>query len=107
MGFYTPNNYHSITDESIIRKAWMISIIVAVSVLIATITFSIWNAFRYGGPLLLFTSWLGRMGSGNYSEVLTEKERKRVFRKNGKVRFQYRLYSEVITAFMRWRSSLA
>ena len=50
MGFYTPNNYHSITDESIIRKAWMISIIVAVSVLIATITFSIWNAFRYGGP---------------------------------------------------------
>lgn len=105
--FYTPNNYHSITDESIIRKAWMISIIVAVSVLIATITFSIWNAFRYGGPLLLFTSWLGRMGSGNYSEVLTEKERKRVFRKNGKVRFQYRLYSEVITAFYEMAEQLS
>ncbi|MGG2090433.1 HAMP domain-containing sensor histidine kinase [Priestia aryabhattai] len=105
--FYTPNNYHGITDESIIRKAWMISIIVAVSVLIATITFSIWNAFRYGGPLLLFTSWLGRMGSGNYSEVLTEKERKRVFRKNGKVRFQYRLYSEVITAFYEMAEQLS
>ncbi|WP_230931683.1 sensor histidine kinase KdpD [Priestia sp. TSO9] len=105
--FYTPNNYHSITDESIIRKAWMISIIVAVSVLIATIAFSIWNAFRYGGPLLLFTSWLGRMGSGNYSEVLTEKERKRVFRKNGKVRFQYRLYSEVITAFYEMAEQLS
>ncbi|WP_255283556.1 sensor histidine kinase [Priestia megaterium] len=105
--FYTPNNYHSITDESIIRKAWMISIIVAVSVLIATIAFSIWNAFRYGAPLLLFTSWLGRMGSGNYSEVLTEKERKRVFRKNGKVRFQYRLYSEVITAFYEMAEQLS
>ncbi|MEB2267820.1 HAMP domain-containing histidine kinase [Priestia megaterium] len=105
--FYTPNNYHSITDESIIRKAWMISIIVAVSVLIATIAFSIWNAFRYGGPLLLFTSWLGRMGSGNYSEVLTQKERKRVFRKNGKVRFQYRLYSEVITAFYEMAEQLS
>ncbi|KRD82625.1 histidine kinase [Bacillus sp. Root147] len=105
--FYTPNNYHSITDESIIRKAWMISIIVAVFVLIATITFSIWNAFRYGGPLLLFTSWLGRMGSGNYSEVLTEKERKRVFRKNGKVRFQYRLYSEVIKAFYEMAEQLS
>lgn len=105
--FYTPNNHHSITDESIIRKAWMISIIVAVSVLIATITFSIWNAFRYGGPLLLFTSWLGRMGSGNYSEVLTEKERKRVFRKNGKVRFQYRLYSEVVTAFYEMAEQLS
>ncbi|MDD1514970.1 sensor histidine kinase [Priestia megaterium] len=105
--FYTPNNHHSITDESIIRKAWMISIIVAVSVLIATIAFSIWNAFRYGGPLLLFTSWLGRMGSGNYSEVLTEKERKRVFRKNGKVRFQYRLYSEVITAFYEMAEQLS
>ncbi|MEH6964558.1 HAMP domain-containing sensor histidine kinase [Priestia megaterium] len=105
--FYTPNNYHSITDESIIRTAWMISIIVAISVLIATITFSIWNAFRYGGPLLLFTSWLGRMGSGNYSEVLTEKERKRVFRKNGKVRLQYRLYSEVITAFYEMGEQLS
>lgn len=105
--FYTPNSYQSITDESIIRKAWMISIIVAVSVLIATIAFSIWNAFRYGGPLLLFTSWLGRMGSGNYSEVLTEKERKRVFRKNGKVRFQYRLYSEVITAFYEMAEQLS
>ncbi|MCM3186118.1 sensor histidine kinase [Priestia megaterium] len=105
--FYTPNNYHSITDESIIRKAWMVSIIVAVSVLIATIAFSIWNAFRYGGPLLLFTSWLERMGSGNYSEVLTEKERKRVFRKNGKVRFQYRLYSEVITAFYQMAEQLS
>ncbi|MCF8890224.1 sensor histidine kinase [Priestia megaterium] len=105
--FYTPNNYHSITDESIIRKGWMISIIVAVSVLIATIAFSIWNAFRYGGPLLLFTSWLGRMGSGNYSEVLTQKERKRVFRKNGKVRFQYRLYSEVITAFYEMAEQLS
>jgi signal transduction histidine kinase len=105
--FYTPNNYHSITDESIIRKAWMVSIIVAVSVLIATIAFSIWNAFRYGGPLLLFTSWLERMGSGNYSEVLTAKERKRVFRKNGKVRLQYRLYSEVITAFYEMAEQLS
>ncbi|MED3854773.1 HAMP domain-containing sensor histidine kinase [Priestia megaterium] len=105
--FYTPNNYHIITDESIIRKAWMVSIIVAVSVLIATIAFSIWNAFRYGGPLLLFTSWLGRMGSGNYSEVLTEKERKRVFRKNGKVRLQYRLYSEVIKAFYEMAEQLS
>ncbi|MBE5099263.1 sensor histidine kinase [Priestia aryabhattai] len=105
--FYTPNNHHSITDESIIRKAWMVSIIVAVSVLIATIAFSIWNAFRYGGPLLLFTSWLERMGSGNYSEVLTEKERKRVFRKNGKVRLQYHLYSEVITAFYEMAEQLS
>ncbi|MCM3773349.1 MULTISPECIES: sensor histidine kinase [Priestia] len=105
--FYTPNNHQILTDESIIRKAWIISIIVAVSVLLATIAFSIWNAFRYGGPLLLFTSWLGRMGSGNYSEVLTEKERKRVFRKNGKVRFQYRLYSEVIKAFYEMAEQLS
>jgi signal transduction histidine kinase len=105
--FYTPNNHQILTNESIIRKAWIISIIVAVSVLIATIAFSIWNAFRYGGPLLLFTSWLGRMGSGNYSEVLTEKERKRVFRKSGKVRFQYRLYSEVITAFYEMAEQLS
>ncbi len=105
--FHTPNKHQTISDYSIIKKLVIGAVIVTASVLLATISISIWNAFRYGGPLLLFTSWLGRMGSGNYSEVLTEKERKRVFRKNGKVRFQYRLYSEVITAFYEMAEQLS
>ncbi|MED3881644.1 HAMP domain-containing sensor histidine kinase [Priestia megaterium] len=105
--FHTPNKHQTISDYSIIKKTVVGAVIVAALVLLATISISIWNAFRYGGPLLLFTSWLGRMGSGNYSEVLTEKERKRVFRKNGKVRFQYRLYSEVITAFYEMAEQLS
>jgi signal transduction histidine kinase len=47
------------------------------------------------------------MGSGNYEEVLTEKEKKLIFRKNGKVRFKYRLYAEVFQAFYGMAEQLA
>ncbi|MEK1833176.1 histidine kinase dimerization/phospho-acceptor domain-containing protein [Priestia megaterium] len=106
-GFFIPLTNIKLFLTTQLLKTVVGAVIVAALVLLATISISIWNAFRYGGPLLLFTSWLGRMGSGNYSEVLTEKERKRVFRKNGKVRFQYRLYSEVITAFYEMAEQLS
>ncbi|WP_141431025.1 sensor histidine kinase KdpD [Bacillus sp. 03113] len=97
---HTPNKHGDLTEESTIKKFFVGTIIVAATILLITILFSVWNAFRYGGPLLFFTSWLERMGRGKYSEVLTEKERKKIFRKkSGKVRFQYRLYAEVINAF--------
>ncbi|WP_338753707.1 HAMP domain-containing sensor histidine kinase [Bacillus sp. FJAT-52991] len=73
--------------------------IVGTIVLLITLSLSFWNGFRYGQPLFIFTSWLERMKQGNYEEVLTEQERKKIFRKNGKVRIRYRLYKEVINAF--------
>lgn len=106
--FHTPNRQHTdIVNASVIKQIIIVVIVIAVTVLLATIAFAVWNAFRYGGPLLLFTSWLERMGNGNYSEVLTDKEKKRVFRKNGKVRFQYRLYEEVIKAFYKMAEKLS
>ncbi|MEH7235633.1 sensor histidine kinase [Bacillus sp. JJ1562] len=68
-------------------------------ILFITIAISIWNGFRYGNPLFIFANWLGRMGNENYSEVLTERERKKVYRKNGKVRLRFKLYQEVFEAF--------
>ncbi|OZI12245.1 two-component sensor histidine kinase [Bacillaceae bacterium SAS-127] len=80
--------------------------IVGAIVLLITLTLSFWNGFRYGQPLFIFTSWLERMEQGNYEEVLTENERKKIFRKNGKVRIRYRLYKEVINAFYKMAEKL-
>jgi signal transduction histidine kinase len=73
--------------------------ITAMIVLLITILISIWNGFRYGNPLFIFANWLSRMGNEQYEEVLTERERKQVFRKNGKTKMRYRLYDEVFQAF--------
>ena len=84
---------------SILSEMIRLIMILAVVLLSLTLGISFWQGFRYSQPLLLFTSWLERMGYGKYGEVLTEKERKKVFKKNGKVRLRYKLYKEVIGAF--------
>ncbi|WP_313801525.1 HAMP domain-containing sensor histidine kinase [Cytobacillus sp.] len=104
---YTPNE-----NKQEIKLDSMKDIIIAfaasgVIVLVITIIISFWNGFRYGNPLFIFTSWLSRMGTGNYNEVLTEKEKKLIFRKNGKVRLKYRLYAEVFQAFYAMAEKLA
>lgn len=74
--------------------------------LFLTIMFSIWNGYRYGRPLLLFVNWLERMGKERYDEVLTEKEKKKVFKKKGKTRYRYRLYQEVFQSFYHMADKL-
>ncbi|MCA1318485.1 HAMP domain-containing histidine kinase [Bacillus tianshenii] len=96
---YTPNEHKQelkLTSLEEIIVAFAIT--VAVFLLLAIIL-SFWNGFRYGNPLFIFTSWLSRMGNGQYEEVLTEKEKKLIFKKNGKIRMKYRLYAEVFGAF--------
>ncbi|WP_240647180.1 sensor histidine kinase [Paenibacillus nanensis] len=68
-------------------------------VLAVTIAFSIYHGYRYGKPLLLFISWFRRLGSGQYGVMQTETERKKLYRKNGKLRRKYKLYKEVIDGF--------
>ncbi|WP_102273141.1 sensor histidine kinase [Cytobacillus massiliigabonensis] len=104
---YTPNeNKQEIKFDSL--KDIIIAFAASgVGVLVITIIISFWNGFRYGNPLFIFTSWLSRMGTGKYNEVLTEKEKKLIFRKNGKVRLKYRLYAEVFQAFYAMAEKLA
>lgn len=68
-------------------------------VLVITLIISVWNGIRYGNPLFIFANWLSRMGNGQYEEVLTEREKKQVYRKNGKLKWRYRLYREVFDNF--------
>ncbi|WP_241680289.1 sensor histidine kinase [Metabacillus mangrovi] len=92
---------------SIFSEMIKLIIIAAVVLLTLTLGISFWQGFRYSQPLLLFTSWLERMGHGKYGEVLTEKERKKVFKRNGKLRLRYKLYQEVIGAFYEMAEKLS
>ncbi|RLL42673.1 sensor histidine kinase [Oceanobacillus piezotolerans] len=96
---YTPNiNKGEIRFRT--YQATLIGLVITGAiVLLVTIVISVWNGFRYGNPLLIFANWLSRMGNGKYEEVLTERERKQIFRKNGKTKWRYRLYREVFYAF--------
>ena len=88
-----------IMQPIMIKKLILVLLVFCLIVLLMSIGFSAWNAFRYGQPLLLFIGWMERMEQGLYEEVLTKKERKKVFKKNGKIRMRYRLYEEVINTF--------
>ncbi len=96
---YTPNENSNIVKLETYLDVARGFLITGGIVLLITIAISIWNGFRYGNPLFIFANWLGRMGNENYSEVLTEREKKKVYRKNGKIRLRYKLYQEVFEAF--------
>ncbi|MCD5325110.1 MULTISPECIES: sensor histidine kinase [Pontibacillus] len=95
---------HTPTEEgkwkfSSIQQILIVLISIGSATLLLLIALSIWHGIRYGQPLLLFISWLERMRNGNYEEVFTERERKKLFNKKNKIRLRYRLYKEVIQEF--------
>lgn len=96
---YTPNETNNEVRLETYLDVARGFLITGAIVLLITIAISIWNGFRYGNPLFIFANWLGRMGNENYGEVLTEREKKKVYRKNGKIRLRFKLYQEVFEAF--------
>ncbi|WP_068677310.1 sensor histidine kinase KdpD [Oceanobacillus sp. Castelsardo] len=103
---YTPNK-----EKQDIKLDTYLNVIIAfaitgVIVLLITVVISVWNGFRYGNPLFIFSNWLSRMGNEHYAEVLTERERKQIYRKNGKLKWRYRLYKEVFDAFYEMANRL-
>lgn len=93
---------HPILENVTPRLIW-----IAVLTLILALSISIWHGYRYGRPLILFAGWFERMGEGQYDEVLTAKDKRKVFRRNGTMRTRNRLYQEVIQAFYQMTHQLA
>lgn len=96
---YTPNEQNQDMPLTLYRNITLVFVGLAGIILLVTLFISFWNSFRYGSPLFIFSNWLNRMGNGNYEEVLTEQEKKKVYRKNGKLKRRYKLYKEVFQAF--------
>lgn len=95
----SPNEKKQKLPSPVLKKPILIVAGIAGGILLITLLIAFWNSFRYGSPLFIFSNWLNRMGNGNYKEVLTEQERKKVYRKNGKLKRRYKLYKEVFQAF--------
>ncbi|MFE5321452.1 sensor histidine kinase [Paenibacillus sp. NPDC056579] len=76
-------------------------------ILLLALPISIWHGYRYGQPLILFAGWFERMGRRQYDQVLTAKDMRKVFRRNGTMRISYRLYKEVIESFYQMTHQLA
>lgn len=104
--------YHT-PQDGVLEKRLMMNDLIRVAlwtmicVLLLSLAIAIWHGYRYSRPLLLFTGWFERMGKGDYEEVLTPKDRKRVFRRNGKLRMRFKLYKEVIHSFYKMAEQLA
>ncbi|MCM3747058.1 HAMP domain-containing histidine kinase [Paenibacillus pasadenensis] len=93
---------HSTLDTATRGLVWFSAII-----LLLAVPLSIWHGYRYSRPLLLFAGWFERMGRGQYDQVLTAKDKRKIFRRDGKMRIRYRLYKEVIESFYQMTFKLA
>ncbi|WP_186576073.1 sensor histidine kinase [Aquibacillus kalidii] len=92
---------------SIAQQVILVLISIGAVILLLLIFLSVWHGIRYGQPLLLFISWLERMRNGQYEQVFTDKERKKLFNKRNGVKRRYRLYKEVIAEFYDMAEQLA
>ncbi|WP_339272449.1 HAMP domain-containing sensor histidine kinase [Paenibacillus sp. FSL W8-0426] len=95
------------TNQPILRTLLIILAIVGIAILLLSLALAVWHGYRYGGPLLLFMRGFERMGRGEYEQVFTEKERRKIFGKNGRFRARYKLYHEVIAGFSEMADKLA
>ncbi|QDH22781.1 sensor histidine kinase [Saccharibacillus brassicae] len=93
--------------QPMLRLILTVSGIVGGAILLLTLALAAWHGYRYGGPLLLFMRGFERMGRGEYEHVFTDKERRKIFRKNGRFRARYKLYGEVIAGFSDMAGKLA
>lgn len=103
---YTPNDNAKELELKQYHDLGIAFAITGIIVLFITIMISIWNGFRYGHPLFIFSNWLGRMGNQEYGEVLTAQEKKQVYKRNGKLKIRYRLFKEVFQAFYEMAEKL-
>ncbi|WP_243014723.1 HAMP domain-containing sensor histidine kinase [Brevibacillus sp. FSL L8-0520] len=95
------------SDQPIMSDVILVLTVAGGALLVMALALAAWHGVRYSQPLLLFTDWFERMGQGRYDEALTEKERKKVFRRDGSIRMRYRLYKEVIGGFYEMAERLA
>ncbi|MFB9278697.1 HAMP domain-containing sensor histidine kinase [Cohnella cellulosilytica] len=93
---------HPALDSTTRSLVWFAGLI-----LLLAVPVSVWHGYRYGQPLILFAGWFERMRMGQYDEVLTAKDKRKVFRRSGTLRTRYKLYKEVIESFYQMTRQLA
>ncbi|MFE4709914.1 sensor histidine kinase [Paenibacillus sp. NPDC056722] len=104
---YSPNAVENIPKQPVVQSLVRAIYWLAVFIFVFSLAVSVWHGYRYGQPLILFVSWFQRLSQGHYDQVLTEKDRRKVFKRNGKLKISYKLYSEVIQTFYHMAEQMA
>lgn len=99
--------YQTPYAQILLKREMEIILAIALISLLIPILLSLWNGYRYGKPLILFIDWLKLIEGKRYDDLLTGKEHAKIFKKNGKVKFRYRLYKEVFVSFAEMSKRLA
>lgn len=106
--------YHEVNDAFMDQRIRFFTnreletfVIVLLITLLVPVILSLWNGYRYGKPLLLFMNWLKIVERKQYEDVLSGNEYKKIYKKNGKVKFRYRLYKDVFESFSNMSEKLA
>src|SRR5699024_4575874 len=74
--------------------------------LLIAILLSVLNGYRNGKPMFIMIRWLEAVEQKHYNHIFSEKEQRKVYKRNGKVKFRYRLYKEVIQYFSNMTTKL-
>lgn len=106
--FYERNDtYKTPYAQLLLNRELEIILAIALISLLIPILLSLWNGYRYGKPLILFIDWLKIIEEKRYDDLLAGREHAKIFKKNGKVKFRYRLYKEVFVSFAEMSKRLA
>ncbi|MFF2093678.1 sensor histidine kinase [Paenibacillus sp. NPDC058174] len=67
-----------------------------VALIIVFILLSLWNAHRFGGPMLHTLAWLNSLGKGDFNEPLDRRGIAGSRKRTGEWRSRYRVFAEVL-----------
>src|SRR5699024_2803788 len=102
-----PNEDYSKESIPFLNTELQLLIVALLVSLLIAILLSVWNGYRYGKPMFIMIRWLEAVEQKHYNHVFSEKEQRKVYKRNGKVKFRYRLYKEVIQSFSNMTTKLA
>lgn len=86
-----------------IHNGWFIALVV-IALLILFSTF--WYARNLGTPLLIMVKWIKQLSDGQYSQPVNQVGESTIYKRNGKLKRNYRLYKELFSQLSKLTDTL-
>jgi signal transduction histidine kinase len=96
-------------ETSLSMIQMMIRYLIALALLILLLLggLSLWHGYRYAQPMLMLGRWFGQLSNDEKGLEAIEKEKKNIYRANGKMKRRFRLFRETIDAFMNMADQMS
>lgn len=95
------------TAFSMIQMMIRYLVVVSIAILLLLGGLSLWHGYRYAQPMLLLGRWFGQLSNAEKGLEAIEKEKKNIYRANGKMKRRFRLFRETIDAFMNMADQMS